>query len=85
VFSFDPFVENDRSKRMRQNNSIYSYQVALNDKWFFYRIGLTDFEHRKNINKIGWMETFANIINHQFIPIEMEKFKSFTKLNNIFL
>ena len=62
VFSFDPFVENDRSKRMRKNNSIYSYQVALNDKWFFYRIGLTDFEHRKNINKIGWMETFENII-----------------------
>lgn len=65
VHSFDPFQEADRFSFIREKNPKLknSFMIPLNDKWKFYRIGITGSVNLvKNRNRIGWIETLENIL-----------------------
>lgn len=65
VHSFDPFIESKRFTEIRSFDPKLAdaYRIPVNQKWTFYRIGVTG--SAKNVinkNKIGWIDTLENII-----------------------
>ena len=65
VHSFDPFIESGRFTQIRNKNQSLknSFLIPVNDKWKFYRIGVTGSNANViNKNQIGWIETLENII-----------------------
>ncbi len=65
VYSFDPIVEADRFQQIRNSNKNLknSVMIPVNDKWKFYRIGVTGSEDNvRNKNELGWIETLDNIL-----------------------
>ena len=70
VESFDPFVEAEMFKRLRNNSDANINEVSLkvNDKWTFHRIGLIgNLNSVKNVNEIGWMSRLDDIINYTML------------------
>jgi hypothetical protein len=65
VYSFDPIVEADRFQQIRNSNKNLknSIMIPVNDKWKFYRIGVTGSKDNvRNKNELGWIETLDNIL-----------------------
>ena len=65
VYSFDPFVEDIRFTNIRKSNPALknSFEIKVNEKWSFYRIGVVGSLNRINKPKqIGGMNTLENII-----------------------
>ncbi len=65
IYSFDPFIENDRAKKIRESDERLTPQVELtiNNKWKFYRLGLGGQETAKDI-KIGDILSLHQILNY---------------------
>jgi hypothetical protein len=84
VHSFDPFIEADRFKKIRNSNKKTDFMLKINDKWIFYRIGLTgSIENVKNKNQIGWIATLNDLLeltqlNNKIIDV----FKMDIEINN---
>jgi hypothetical protein len=65
--SFDPFEEPMRVLEMRSRNGAELKEkvtLKLNTNWFFHSIGITNNARRRNVNKIGWLDTYPNILDH---------------------
>jgi hypothetical protein len=66
VHSFDPFTEPDRVKKLRDSIAALKNAVTLDikSKWKFHSIGITNEKKRTKMNKIGWLDTYKNILDY---------------------
>ena len=66
VHSFDPFTEPDRVKKLRDSKAALKNAVTLdiNSGWKFHSIGITSENRRTKMNKIGWLDTYKNILDY---------------------
>lgn len=65
IESFDPFIEADLFKNIRSSDPSYykAYQLKVNEKWTFHRIGLVgDVLEEKYANRVGWMASLNTIL-----------------------
>ncbi len=65
VHSFDPNDEPRKVREIRNSQDKYrdSVTVSINNNWIFHRIGITSAEKRQKENKIGWLDSYQNILN----------------------
>jgi hypothetical protein len=76
VESFDPYIENKVFRAIRNKDDSLRNRVTLgvNKKWRFHRIGVVGNNSIQNVNKIGWLTTFKEILKytkleHQIIDV----------------
>jgi hypothetical protein len=93
VHSFDPFIEDNFFKGLRNENTLSDVTLKVNSKWFFHRIGvkseknLDNFQNLKISSMIGLMDTlrYTNLINTQIdifkIDIEGAELHVFEELD----
>jgi hypothetical protein len=66
VYSFDPFVEAPIFTEKRKSNIILkdSYELKIDDKWTFYRVGIAGFRNStRNEKKVEWLATLDQILD----------------------
>jgi hypothetical protein len=66
VYSFDPFVEAPIFVEKRKSNIILnnSYELKMDDKWTFYRVGIAGYRNStRNENSIEWLATLDQILD----------------------
>ena len=66
VYSFDPFVEAPIFVEKRKSNIILnnSYELKMDDKWTFFRVGIEGYRNlTKNEKKIEWLATLDQILD----------------------
>ena len=73
VESFDPYVENDFFKGIRNKDAKLAQAVTLtvNPKWHFHRIGVVDDKSLANENQIGWMTSFNRLLGYAKLKNEV--------------
>ena len=66
VHSMDPFNEPTRITDLRSTNSSLKNAVTLeiNKKWKFHSLGITNEERIREVNKLGWLDTYEHILNY---------------------
>ena len=84
VESFDPFIEADIFKAIRDKNPSLASAVTLNieSKWSFHRIGVVGNDSEvSNLNKIGGMGTLKQILGYTKLTNEVRNFHLFFSEN----
>ena len=66
IHSFDPFIEPSRVSSLRNENQAFqnTVTVQITPKWFFHSLGITNKERVQNFKKIGWLDTYSNILDY---------------------
>ena len=80
VESFDPFIEADIFKAIRDKSPSLASAVTLNieSKWSFHRIGVVGNDSEvSNLNKIGGMGTLKQILSYTKLTNEVRNFHLF--------
>ena len=84
VESFDPFIEADIFKAIRDKDPSLASAVTLNieSKWSFHRIGVVGNDSEvSNLNKISGMGTLKQILGYTKLTNEVRNFHLFFSEN----